>query len=494
MKPGPVMVTALLALASSLGAADIPAHPRLLKFEPLVYHPPKAAPHRYALANGAIVYLVEDHVFPLVNISLTIRTGQYLEPLEKIGLAAMTGDQMRAGGTGSLSARDFDEEADFLAASISSSIADTQGNAGLNCLTANLDASLKLFFEMLRNPQFDQQRIDLYKSRRLQALARRNDRTAEIEGREWERLLRGDRHFSTAQETKASIESITRDDLIAFHRKYYQPASLIFAVSGDFPPKQMLAKLEQAMSGWETARPAVPKIPRPDHTPAPAVYMIHKPDVNQGRLSIGHLGVQRDNPDHYALQVMNSILGGGAFTSRITSRVRSDEGLAYSASSAMALGTYYEGTFRASFQSKSATCAQAAAIVLEEIARIRKEKVSAEDLATNVNYAIEVFPRFFSTPAQVAGAFAGDEYTGRPPNYWETYRDRLRAVTADDVLRVAQKYLDPDKLVILAVGNVDDILKGDPTKPEYSFQKLAGRQPIRRLPLPDPVTMVYPQP
>jgi zinc protease len=151
---------------------------------------------------------------------------------------------------------------------------------------------------------------------------------------------------------------------------------------------------------------------------------------------------------------------------------------------------YYDGTFRAYFQSKSATCAQAADIVLEEIRRIRSQKVSAEELSTAINYAVEVFPRFFATPAIVAGTLAADEYTRRPPDYWQRYRDRLRAVTAEDVLRVAQKYLKPEELVILAVGNVEDILKGDPTKPQHSFQKLG---PLERLPLPDPLTMVYPK-
>ena len=198
----------------------------------------------------------------------------------------------------------------------------------------------------------------------------------------------------------------------------------------------------------------------------------------------------RDNPDLYALAIMNQILGAGQFTARITNRVRAEEGLAYDAASNMTFGIYYEGTFRAHFQSKSPTCAQAAAIVMEEVARIRNEKVSAEELATAINYEVEIFQRFFATPAIVAATFAADEYTRRPADYWEKYRDRLRAETADDVLRVAQKYLQPEKLVTLAVGNVDDVLKGDPNKPQYSFEKLGK---ITRLALPDPVTMEYPK-
>lgn len=486
-------IGALLALAASSTAAEIPAHPKYLKFEPLNYQPPKAAQYRHVLSNGAVAYMVEDHLLPLFSVSVLIRTGQYLDPPEKTGLASLTGGQMRSGGTASFSAQDFDEEADFLAATISSAIADTQGTASLSGLVRNLDPSLKLFFEMLKSPRFDQQRLDISKTRILQALARRNDRTDEIEMREYARLLRGSNHFSTAPETKASVESITRDDLITFHKKYYHPANFMFAVSGDVDTKQMIEKIEQLMSGWGGPKPDVPKVPKPEYTPAPGIYAIDKPDVNQCRVSIGHLAVTRDNPDHYALSVMNQILGGGEFTSRIMSRVRSEEGLAYDAHSTMTFGVYYEGAFRAAFQSKSPTCAQAASIVIEEIERIRKEKVRPEELATAVNYEVEIFPRFFATASQVAFTLASDEYTKRPANYWDTYRDRVRAVTVDDVQRVAQKYLHPDQLAILAVGNLSDVLKGDPNRPQYSFEKMAGTGGIHRLPLPDPVTMVYPK-
>jgi predicted Zn-dependent peptidase len=221
--------------------------------------------------------------------------------------------------------------------------------------------------------------------------------------------------------------------------------------------------------------------------------MVHKADVNQARVSMGHLGILRGNPDEFAIDMMNDILGGSGFTSRILNRVRSDEGLAYGAGSSFSPGVYYEGTFRAGFQTKNATGAQAAQIVLDEIRRIRSEKVSDEELQTVRNSAIEVFPRFFSTAAAIAGTFASDEFTGRDPGYWERYRDNIRSVTADDVLRVAQKYLHPDKMVIVAVGNTDEILKGDPDKPQYSFDRISQGKPITKIPLPDPNTMVYPK-
>lgn len=484
-------VVGSLAYAQS-GPPGVPAHPRDLKFQPLQYAPPKASAYRQVLSNGVVGYFVEDHDLPLVNVSVTIRTGPYLEPAGKEGLTAAVASQLRAGGTARYKAEDFDEEADFLAAQISSSMGRTSASASVNFMSKDIDKALELFFEMLRHPAFQQDRLDLFKSQQLQGIERRNDRTEEIEAREWNRLLRGGKHFTSAYPTKSSIESMTREDLIEFHKANYRPDRLFFAVSGDFQTAEMKSKLEKAMEGWSASgTPAIP-IPKPDFTPVPGVYMVNKQDVNQGRVSIGHLGILRGNPDQYALEMMNDILGGSGFTSRITNRVRTDEGLAYDAGSNYTPGIYYAGQFRAGFQSKSASAAQGARIILDEIERMRNEKVSAQELETVKNQAIEVFPRYFATAAAVAETFAADEFTGREPGFWDTYRDRIRAVTVEDIQRVAQKYLYPDQLVILVVGNVDDILKGDPEKPEYSFQKMGGGK-ITRIPLPDPVTMIYPE-
>lgn len=497
------MLSALLALAlfilspASLLAqtqqqGNIPAHPRDLKYTQLNYTPPKRDQYRHTLSNGAVVYLVEDHDLPLVNVSTIVRTGSYLDPAGKEGLATLTGSQMRTGGTTSKTAEEFDEAADFLAANISNFIGGTQGSANLNLLSKDVDQGLALYFDMLKNPRFQEDRIKLAKSQLLQNMERRNDRTDAIEGREWARLMYGANHFSTKETTKASVEGITREDMIAFHQRYYNPAGFIFAVSGDFNTKEMLAKLEAAMKGWPVNKQAVPDVPKPTTMPVAGVYVVNKPDVNQGRVSIGHMGGLRDNPDSYAIEIMNDILGGGGFTSRITSRVRSDEGLAYSAGSSYGLGVYYPGVFRAAFQSKNPTTSQAINIIMEEINRLRTSKVTAEELETAKNSAIEFFPRIFATAGQIAGTFAQDEYTKRPADYWTTYRDRIRAVTTDDVQRVAQKYLEPDKLVVLVVGNIDEITKGNPDRPQHSLLKIAKDGQIRRIPLPDPLTLVYP--
>ena len=482
----------LLALLPATALAQIAGHPRELSFDPLEFDPPSAARHRYTLANGGGgVFVVEDHTLPLVNVSVLVRTGAFLDPPGKAGLAALTGSQMRAGGAGSLSAADFDEEVAFLAAEIGSSVGSTMGRARLDCLTKDLDAALDLLFDMLRHPRFDQARLDLAKSQLLQGMERRNDSTRSIEGREWTRLMRGSHHFSTQPTTQASVESITRDDVVAFHDRYFHPGAFIFAVSGDVDPDDAVAELDARLAGWSAREDTVPDVPAPSHALRPGLYGVDKPDVNQGRVSIGHLGTTRDNPERYALLVMNDILGGGGFASRLLTRIRSDEGLAYSAGSSFGTGTYYDGLFRVAFQSRSETVARAATIVLEEIDRIRSEPVSAQELDTSIASFVETFTRNFSSAAATASLFARDEYTGRDPEYLTHYRERISAVTADDVLRVALEYLRPDDLVMFIVGDLTTIEAGDPDNPAYSLNALANG-PLRRIPLPDPFTMEYP--
>ncbi len=487
-------ITAATGLSTAaFGADDIPAHPRELKFGAIEFEPPNAEEHRHELPHGAVAYLVEDHQFPLVDLSATIRVPSWLVPEENWGLAGMVGSQMRSGGTKTLSARDFDEEAAFLATQIGSNIGQTSGSASVGCLKANLDRSLEMFFDMLKNPGFDPERFDLAKAQQLQGMERRNDQTRAIAGREFSRLMRKG-HFTSRQITKASLESVTVDSMRELHARYYHPSSFIFAAAGDFDTKEVVDRLSEALnSGWPAmSKPDVPAIPAPTHVPDPGVYLVNKEDVNQSNIRLFHRGIARSNPDHIAVAVMNDILGGGGFVSRITSRVRSDEGLAYSAGSSFRAGTYYPGSFSVGFQSVNAKCAEAAAISIEEIARMRESKATAEELATSINYSVEIFPRFFATAGQIAGTFASDEHTNREKDYWQKYRDRVSSVTADEVLRVAQKYLQPENLTVLGVGHAGQMLAGNPDKPQYSFKNFDKDGEIEMIPLPDPLTMEYP--
>ena len=490
------VIVGLVAAAGVVGAqssSQLPAHPRELSFDPLSYTAPERSEYRRVLSNGVVGYFVEDHDLPLVSVRVLIRGGEYLEPEDKIGLASAVGSQLRAGGTERLAPNAFDEEVAFLAANMATTIGGTTGSASVDFLAKDADAALALFFEMLRTPRFQQDRLDLYKTQQMQRMRRRNDSSRSIESREWLRLMRGDDHFTTAFTTETSIDALTRDDLRAYHERYIHPGHFRLAVAGDFDTDTMAAKLESAMQGWIGPTEDVPAVPEPRWRPEPGIYVVDKPDVNQGRITIGHLGIRFANPDEIVVALLNDVLGGSGFTSRITNRVRSDEGLAYDAGSSFTAGVYYPGLFRVSFQSKSSSVAQAIAIVLEEIARIQTEDVSSRELETVRSYATEIFPRSFSSAAAIAGTFANDEFIGRDPQYWMTYRGRVRSVQIADVRRAAGAYIDRDDLVILIVGNIEDIMAGDPDRPEFSIAAIADGRPITRIPLPDVMTMEYPE-
>src|SRR5207249_9428043 len=248
--------------------------------------------------------------------------------------------------------------------------------------------------DMLRGRRVQEVRLALAKEQTLQEMKKRNDDSGDIEHREWNVLLYGEKHFTNRFSTAASISSITRDDLVAFHRKWFHPGSMIAAVSGAFDRPEMIRRLEAAFAGWAGLRPVVPPVPSEIAPAAPGLYRIEK-DVPQGRVSLGLPTVKRDDPDIYALEVMNEILGGSGFTSRITRTVRSNEGLAYAAGSGMRFGVYYPGVFRAAFQSKSRTVTYALQLVLDEVRKIREGQVTDEELDTIKKNLIETLPSTF---------------------------------------------------------------------------------------------------
>ena len=275
--------------AAVADAADsIPDRPEELDFEELNFAVPNGADYRHELEHGAVAYIAEDHTLPLVNLRITLKQGSFLDPEGQTGLGSLTGTMIRRGGTARLSAEEFDERIEFLAANIGTGAGDTQANARLNSTTQVLDDAMELFFEMLREPGFDEARFEIERDNILEAMKQRNDDADDILNREWDWLLNGRDHFSSRRMTEAELRATTREHLIDFHRKHWRPDRMIFSISGDVDTDRMIERLNHYLADWpgEGAELEWPP-PLPEHEVKPGLYHVEK-DIPQGKVRIGH--------------------------------------------------------------------------------------------------------------------------------------------------------------------------------------------------------------
>jgi zinc protease len=485
-RPLILTIVCVLALAGLAWAdSEIPKRPEELVFGTIDWNIPDAAGLRSELSNGTPVYAMPDRQFPLVSIAVYFRGGSYLVPVGQEGLSTLADEAWRTGGAGELSAGDLDEELDFLAAVLRTNIGDVTGSVSLNVLSKDLEAAMALMMDVLTKPRFQEDRFAKAKDDLIQGMKTRNDNIAGIEGREWNRLIYGDDFFLNRLPTKSSVDAITAEQAKSFATSLVRADNIIVAVSGDFEPAAITALLERTIGTLPKLEQPLPAIPQPDHTPAPGVYVVNKEDVNQGRVSYGHIGYRLGDPDEFALMIGNDILGGGGFTARMMKTIRSDEGLAYGAYSSMGFPTSYPGTFRALFQSKSSTCAYAAELGFNIINEMRADKVTEEELTVSKNQFIETFPKSFASAAQTVSVFAVDELLGRSHDYWMTYRDHVTAVNAEAVKKAFVAKIQPEKMIVLVVGNIAEIMAGHPEH-DANFAEFG---PITKLPLRDPMTL-----
>ena len=407
------------------------------------------------LANGMRLFLLEDHELPLVNVSVMIRAGSVYEPAEKIGLASITGEVMRTGGTASRTGDEIDEELEAIAASVETGIGLNSGSASMSVLKGDLDKGLSILADVLMNPAFREDKIQLAKMQVGSSIARRNDSVGAVAGREFDKLIYGADSVYARHAEYATIGSITRDDLVDFHRKYFGPNNAMLAVWGDFNTKEMIEKIEQVFEKWDKIDLQLPRVPEVKYDFRKTVNVVRKDDVNQSNVYMGHIGGLRSDPDFFSLIVMNKILGGG-FTGRLFKNVRSREGLAYSVYGSYSANYDYPGEFYVGCQTKSEKTVYAIQAMLREVEKMKESEVTDEELALAKDSFLNSFVFNFDTKGEIVNRLMVYEYFGYPADFLLKTKANVEKVTKADVLRVARKHLHPDKLQILAVGRPDD--------------------------------------
>ena len=436
--------------------------PRAKPHEGLVYpplnQPQPPVPQRIELDNGIIVYLLEDREFPIIEISVWIRTGSIYEPADKVGLAEITGAVMRTGGTTSKTGDELDEILESLAASVETGIGGDSGSASMSVLKEDLDTGLSILADILMHPAFREDKIELEKVQHRSAIARRNDNPTGITAREFWKLIYGADSPHARTTEYDTINSITRDDLVAFHQKFYRPNNVIIGVLGDFNSETMLAKIRHAFKEWKPAEINIPEKPE-----VPAVYekriaLVDKDDVNQTNIRMGHIGWLRKNDDYPALVVMSQILGIG-FSSRLMNAIRVEKGLAYSVGNNYGAGYDLPGVFLISCGTKSESTVTAIEAILVEVEKMRTEEVTDQELSQAIGGFMNSSVFDYDTKGEILSRALRYEYYNYPQDFVEQLMAGIREVTKADVKRVARKYLHPDKFALIAVGKSSDFDK-----------------------------------
>jgi zinc protease len=411
-------------------------------------------PKRIELKNGIVVFLQENHELPFISGSVLIPGGSLEEDASKIGMVSLYGETWRTSGTAKMDGDAMDELLESKAASIETSGGEDSTGISWDSLKGDSDQVFSLAMDLLFHPKFSDEKLTLAKQQAATGIVRRNDDEGEIAGREAMKLVYGPNSPYARQEELATIGAVKVADLEAWH-EHTLKGKLIVGISGDFDPAAMEAKVRAA---FESLPPATPAPVRHDEFPAakPGVYFIQKGDVNQSNVQMVALGLDRHNPDVPTLAILNEILGGG-FASRLFQKVRTELGLAYSVGGGFSLPYDHPGAFRVDVITKSASTVDATKAALAEIADLNTKPFTEEELKRAKENILNSFLFRYDTKGKVLAERERLEFYGYPADYLETYKAGLEKVSVADLNAAAKKYIHPDTLALLVVGNKDEI-------------------------------------
>ncbi|HEY3302633.1 MAG TPA: pitrilysin family protein [Candidatus Binatia bacterium] len=419
-----------------------------------VFLPPtseaRLSPRKAVLQNGLTVVTSEQKALPMVTLSLLIEAGSRFEPEGREGLANVAA-RLLTYGTKNRTALEISETLDFLGATLSTGCGEETASVSMTLLKKDLAAGLQLLAEILSASTFPQEEIDRQKQSVIASIRAREEDPGHVAQLKFIAALFPKSPYGRPVEgTADSVKRVDRPGLLEFYQKYYRPNHAILTVVGDVSHQEAIDRLGKAFRPWEKGAASVGPAPRPA-AGAPTVIKINK-DLTQANIILGHEGVPRAHPDYYAIQVMNYILGGGGFSSRLMESIRNQRGLAYSVYSAFE-PEKYAGSFQVSMQTKNESASEAIRVAAEEIRKMREQGATEEELKAAKDYLIGSFPLRLDTNRKVAAFLSQVEFFGLGLDYPERYPVIIRAVTRQDVLRVAQRYLQPEKLIVVVVAD-----------------------------------------
>src|SRR5664279_5005433 len=440
---------AFVLLATALGTAQLTPWNQL-KFPPLpAFHPQQ--PTRIQLANGMVIFLQPDHELPLISVTMRIRGGSISEPASKVGLVSLYGDVWRTGGTKTKTGDQMDDFLEARAAKVETGDGSDSTTISLNCLKGYFDPVFGMYLDLVHNPEFRADKLELAKQQMYTGIARRNDEVSSIVGRESAILAYGKGSPYAQEEQYATVFAVQREDLLNWHREYVHPNNIILGISGDFDPTAMEAKLRQTFDSW----PRGPQAKDPDikfTSTKPGYYFVQKTDVNQSTIAMLDLGILRNNPDYFAVSVMNEIFGGG-FSSRLFNNVRAAKGLAYSVGGGVGTSFSHPGMTNIEMLTKSGTTVVGIEALYEEIDKMQQKAPDADELKRAKDQILNSFIFRFDSPGKVLREKMSYEFYHYPLDFLEQYRSQIDKVTAEQVTQVARKYIQKEKLSVLVVGN-----------------------------------------